>query len=142
VSYLLDTNVISEWVKSRPDPRVEQWLAGVDEDGVFLSVASFAEIRDGIERLPDGHRRRTLAAWLADDLPERFHRRILVIDERVAETWGVIMQRARRGGVTVGAMDGFFAATAAAHGLTLVTRNVRDFVALGISLLDPWRPPP
>jgi toxin FitB len=142
VTFLLDTNVISEWVKPRPNPHVVRWLADVDEDRVFMSVASFAEIRHGIERLSDGQRREPLTAWLADELPARFEGRVLAIDRRVAETWGVVLARGQRAGVVVGAMDGFFAATAEAHGLTLVTLNDRDFAKLGVPLLDPSSPPP
>jgi predicted nucleic acid-binding protein len=139
VSFLLDTNVMSEWVKSQPDQNVRAWLADVDEDRVYMSVASFAEIRHGIERLPLGHRRELLTSWLANELPSRFGDRIIGIDRRIADTWGIIMARGQRAGVTLGSMDVFFAATAAAHELTLVTRNVRDFTAVGIPLLNPWK---
>jgi hypothetical protein len=142
VSFLLDTNVVSEWVKPQPDRNVISWLADVDEDRVFISVMSFAEIRRGLELLPAGRRRERLAAWLAEELPARFEERILNIDQHVAETWGVVMVRGQKLGLTLGSMDAFFAATTEAHGLTLVTRNVKDFQALGISLLDPWHPRP
>lgn len=142
MNFLLGTDVISEWVKSQPDPHVTAWLAEADEDRTFLSVVSFAEIGAGIESLPDGRRRHRLAAWLAVELPSRFEGRILPIDRRIAETWAVLVAHARLAGVTLGAMDAFFAATAEVHGLTLVTRNVGDFAALGIPLLNPWQPPP
>jgi len=142
VNFLLDTNVISEWVKPQPNPNVVTWLAEVDEDRVFLSVASFAEIRHGIEMMPAGRRRERLRSWLADELSERFEGRILDIDRRVAEMWGLVMAHGQKAGVTFGSMDAFFAATAQAHGLTLVTRNVRDFAQAGIALFDPWTRPP
>jgi toxin FitB len=138
VSFLLDTNVMSEWVKPQPDPNVISWLAGVDEDRVFISVASFAEIRRGIELMPAGRRRARLGAWLGEELPVRFEDRILTIDQRVAEIWGLVMDRGQKTGLALGSMDAFFAATAEAHGLTLVTRNVRDFQQVGISILNPW----
>jgi predicted nucleic acid-binding protein len=138
VKFLLDTNVISEWLKPQPDAKVVAWLADIDEDRVFLSVMSFAEIRHGVERMPAGGRRQRLSSWLAEELPVRFEQRVLGIDQRIAETWGILMARGRRVGANLGTMDAFFAATAEAHGLTLVTRNLRDFGALGISLLDPW----
>lgn len=140
--FLLDTNVISEWVKPRPTPNVVTWLATIDEDRVFLSVASFGEIRRGIELMPSGRRRDRLTSWLADDLPARFDGRILGIDRRVAEAWGRLTARAQRAGSAMGTMDAFFAATAEAHGLALVTRNIRDFAALAIALFDPWRAAP
>jgi hypothetical protein len=119
---------------------VVSWLAEVDEDRVFISVISFAEVRHGIELLPVGRRRERLAHWLAEDLPERFEGRILAVDQHIAETWGVIMARGQKAGLTPGSMDTFVAATAAAHNLTLATRNVKDFQRLGISLFDPWQP--
>lgn len=138
MSYLLDTNVISEWVKPRPDARVVEWLSGVNEDEVFLSVITLGEIRLGVERLGAGARRSKLEQWLLQELPARFEGRLLEVDEAIANVWGVLLDRARRAGASLGAVDGFFAATAAVHGLTLVTRNTRDFRQLGISLLDPW----
>jgi predicted nucleic acid-binding protein len=140
VSFLLDTNVISEWVKPRPDPQVIAWLAETDEDRIFLSVISFAEIRMGVELLPAGQRRDRLAGWLADELPVRFEGRILPVDRTIAEAWGVVTIRARKAGVTVGSIDAFFAATSIARRLTLVTRNIEHFQALKIPLLDPWQP--
>jgi predicted nucleic acid-binding protein len=139
VTFLLDTSVISEWVKPRPDPGVVSWLAAVDEDRVFLSAISLAEIRRGIELLPEGRRRTRLADWLAGDLTARFEGRVLAVDRRVAEAWGVMMARGQRAGRRPSSIDAFFAATAAVHGLTLVTRNTSDFAALGIPLVDPWQ---
>ena len=139
MSFLLDTNVISEWVKPEPNPHVVEWLKEVAEDRVFLSVASIAEVRRGVELMPPGKRRDRLASWLTEDLPVRFDGRILDIDGRIAEAWGILMARGQKAGVNVGTLDAFFAATAEVHGLTLVTRNVRDFLKLGIRLLNPWR---
>ena len=140
MNFLLDTNVVSEWARPQPDRNVISWLAEVDEDRVFISVISFAEIRRGVEMLPAGRRRERLATWLAEELPMRFEERILDIDLQVAETWGVVMARGQKIGLTPGSMDAFVAATAEAHGLTLATRNVKDFQRLGISLVDPWQP--
>jgi predicted nucleic acid-binding protein len=140
VNFLLDTNVISEWVRPQPDRNVIAWTAGLDEDRAFISVISFAEIRRGIEMLPNGRKRERLAAWLAEDLPARFEQRVLDIDLRVAETWGTLLARGQKIGLTIGSMDAFIAATARAHGLTLATRNIKDFQRLGLSLLDPWQP--
>jgi hypothetical protein len=138
VSFLLDTNVISEWVKPAPNPQVVRWLAEVAEDQVFLSVASLAEIRQGIEQMPAGKRRDRLAAWLVEELPVRFEGRIFDIDRKIAETWGIVMARGRKAGTPIGVWDALFAATAEVHRLTLVTRNVQDFVKLDIPLLNPW----
>jgi len=140
MSFLLDTNVISEWVRPRPDTNVVAWLEEVDEEQVFLSVVSFAELRRGIELLPSGRRRDRLEDWVANDLRERFHGRVLDVDWQVADAWGRIMARGQLAGRRLGSMDGFFAATAEANQLALVTRNVRDFGGLGVPLHNPWEP--
>lgn len=138
MTYLLDTNVVSEWVRPRPDPNVVAWLADLDEDRVFLSVITLAELRHGIEILAQGRRRDHLLAWASDELPIRFEDRVLDIDRRVAEAWGGVMARARRAGVSLGTMDGFLAATAVVHDLAIVTRDVKDFERLDIALFNPW----
>ncbi len=139
MNYLLDTNVVSEWTKPRPDPGVVAWLAQADEDRLFVSVITLAELRHGIERLPPGARRGRLDTWLTDDLPSRFEARILPIDQPTADHWGKVMARGQGTGRPVGAMDAFIAATVERHGLTLVTRNVTDFEALGLQLFNPWQ---
>jgi len=138
VNLLLDTNVLSEVQRPTPAPKVLTWLDGVDEDRVFLSVASIAELTRGIALMDDGRRRAALAAWLDNDLPERFGDRILPIDYAVAPRWGDLMAQSRKSGVALSVMDGFFAATALAKELTLVTRNVKDFDSFGVPLLNPW----
>jgi len=138
VNLLLDTNVLSEVQRPAPSPRVLAWLDTIDEDRAFISVASIAELRRGIALLEDGRRRTALADWLARDLPARFADRVLPIDHAVTEHWGDLMAQSRRSGVALSVMDGFFAATALAHHLTLVTRNVKDFAAFGVPLLNPW----
>ncbi len=142
MNFLLDTNVISEWVKPQPDRNVVSWLAEVDEDRVFISVISFAEIRHGIELMPVSRRRERLAQWLIEDLPLRFEDRVLAVDRAVADSWGVVMARSQKAGLALGAMDAFVAAIAKTHGLILVTRNIKDFGHIGISSVDPWQPRP
>lgn len=138
MNLLLDTNVLSEVRRPAPDPKVLVWLDTVDEDRAFISVISIAELRRGIGLMEDGRRRTALAAWLAQDLPARFASRILPIDHVVAERWGDLMAQSRRSGVALSVIDAFFAATALANNLMLVTRNVKDFAAFGVPLLNPW----
>jgi toxin FitB len=138
VSFLLDTNVVSEWVKPRPDPSVVAWLATVDEDQVFISVVTLAELRYGIERMRPSIRRNRLARWLRDDLPFRFDGRVLSIDPIVADACAKVVARSEAAGRPMGAMDAFIAATAEAHGLTLVTRNGSDFEASIKAVINPW----
>jgi hypothetical protein len=139
MSFLLDTNVVSEWVKPAPSSQVAAWLNEVDEDQIFLSVASLAEIRRGVELMEPGRRRDRLIEWLTGALPARFEGRILDIDRRIADTWGALMARGRKAGLNLGSMDAFFAATVEVYRLTLVTRNVQHFRPLGIPVLDPWQ---
>jgi predicted nucleic acid-binding protein len=141
VNLLLDTNVLSEVQRPAPSPKVLSWLDTIDEDRTFISAASIAELRRGIALLEDGRRRAALAAWLARDLPERFAGRTLPIDHAVAERWGDLMAQSRRSGLALSVMDGFFAATALANNLMLVTRNVKDFAVFGVPLLNPWDNP-
>jgi len=138
LNYLLDTNVISEWMKPRPDPNVARWLAEADEDQIWLSVITFAEIRLGIEEMAAGRRRDALLTWLENDLPARFEGRIIGIGLAVAAAWGVIMARSRKAGRSLNGIDAFLAAIAQVRGLTLVTRNTKHFESLGLELLNPW----
>jgi predicted nucleic acid-binding protein len=138
VNYLLDTNVISEWQKPSPSPRVVDWLTEVDEDRVYLSVVTLAELRLGVDLMPEGRKKSRLDEWLRADLPLRFEERVLAIDVAVANAWGMIVARLRRTGRQIAPMDALLAATAQIHGLVLVTRNTPDFTDAGITLLNPW----
>lgn len=138
MNFLLDTNVISEWTKARPDAGVIHWLAETDEDRVFVSVVTLAELRYGVERLPASARRRRLDAWLSHDILQRFEARILPVDAAIADAWGAVVARRDAAGRPIGSIDAFMAATARHHDLALVTRNVTDFEGLGLRLIDPW----
>jgi predicted nucleic acid-binding protein len=137
-AFLLDTNVISELVKPKPDPNVTTWIDGTDEDLLFLSVLTLGEIRKGVVLLPRNARRAALEAWLSKDLPLRFFDRILSIDQEVADRWGHLSALMSARGIQVGVIDGLLAATAVQHNLTLATRNTRDVAATGVSLFNPW----
>jgi predicted nucleic acid-binding protein len=139
VSYLLDTNVVSECTKPRPNPGVIEWLSQVAEDDVFLSVVTFAELRHGIERLPAGRRRRRLDEWLRGELALRFEGRIVLIDGAIADEWGRLVVRQEARGRPIAAIDGLIAATAQVHALTLVTRNAADFQISVKAVLNPWK---
>lgn len=138
MSYLLDTNIISEGARPQADAGVMAWLDSIEEESLFLSVVTLAELRHGVERLATGRRRAALEAWLANELPARFDDRLLAIDPETADRWGRIVARCQAAGRPIGAMDAFIAATAERHGLTLATRNGGDFEASGVRLFDPW----
>lgn len=138
MSFLLDTNVLSEVRRQQPDPNVLAWLDQVDEDRTYLSVISIAEIRRGIGLLDDGRRKRALADWLEGELLDRFDGRILPVDVSAALAWGDLMAESKQRGFALAAMDGLIAALAVSRDLTLVTRNTKDFGGLKVQLLNPW----
>lgn len=136
--YLLDTNVISELVRPNPDSNVIEWVRAGDETCFYLSVLTFGEIRRGIERLPQGPRRERLRLWLEVDLTDRFKGRILDIDRRVAEIWGMIMARGAAASARLPTIDTLIAATAERHGMVVATRNLRDFAFAEVAAVSPW----
>jgi hypothetical protein len=138
VNFLLDTNVISEPMKARPNAGVLAWLGEVDEDCVFLSVVTITELRYGIERLATGKPRDRLDDWLRKDLGLRFEGRILPVDLGIADACGRLVARSESLGRPIEPRDAFIAATAEVHGLTLVTRNASDFEPTLKAIVTPW----
>ncbi len=138
MKYLLDTCLISELVKKEPNPAVVSWLDEEDEQKLFLSVLNLGEVQKGISKLPDGAKKDELQAWVALDLAERFAGRILEIDLETALCWGRLQGEAEQAGEKLPVMDSLIAATAAAHGLVVVTRNVRDMERCQARVFNPW----
>ncbi|HKG97020.1 MAG TPA: type II toxin-antitoxin system VapC family toxin [Pyrinomonadaceae bacterium] len=136
--FLLDTNVISELVKPRPEANVTAWIEGTDESLLHLSVLTFGEIRHGISVLSQSRRRVTLEAWLDKDLHARFEGRVLAIDDEVADRWGLLTAVARKSGIVLPVIDGLLAATALEHNLTLVTRDIGQIPTMGVAVFNPW----
>ena len=138
MSYLIDTNVISELVRPNPDVVVLDWFANTPDDALFLSALTLGEIRKGVERLTrseDAQRREKLRLWLEHDLRDWFGLRILPIGPEVADHWGRLLAQLGR---PVPAIDSLLAATALHHDLRLVTRNSRDFDYAGLEVINPW----
>ena len=136
MSYLLDTNVISELVRTSPSAKVVGWFDDIPDEALHLSVLSLGEIRRGVERLADGARKERLRLWLENDLPAWFGNRLLNVDAEVAERWGRLLAAVGR---PLPAVDSLLAATALHHELRLVTRNARDFADLpGLDVVNPW----
>jgi hypothetical protein len=142
MSYLIDTNVISELRRKQPDANVVAWFAVRPVQSLFLSVLTLGEIRKGIETLGnasvDPVRRQALADWLEVDLPTFFLGRVLSVDLPVSDRWGHLQAQARR---PLPAIDSLLAATALHHNLSLVTRNARDFAGFGLNVINPWHVP-
>ena len=135
MSYLIDTNVLSELRRKVPDAAVVHWFSQRPAGTLYLSVLTLGEIRKGIEALGDQPRRLVLLDWLETELPAFFSGRILPIDAAVADRWGRMVAMAGR---LLPAIDSLLAATAAHHGFILVTRNLRDVQGLGVQIIDPW----
>ncbi|GAB7024922.1 type II toxin-antitoxin system VapC family toxin [Geotalea toluenoxydans] len=138
MKFLLDTCLISELVKKEPNPAVVNWLDEQEEQSLFLSVLNLGELQKGISKLPDGPKKDELQAWVALDLVERFTGRILDIDLETALCWGGLQGMAEQKGERLPVMDSLIAATATAHGLVVVTRNVRDMERCGGRVCNPW----
>lgn len=138
MSYLLDTNIISEWVKPVPHPHVVAWLAQQSDAACFLSVITLSELQYGISRLDNGQRKTQLQHWLEHDLRARFASRILPVEEQAALRCGQFRALRQQQGAHLAMADGLIAASAAVHQLTLVTRNVKDFLHLPLTLINPF----
>ena len=134
MNFLLDTNIVSELRRPRAHAGLIEWFDAQSAGSLFLSIVTAGEIRQGIEQLRrrDPRQATLLDRWL-NGLAQFYEDRLLFVDGSVIDEWG--RMRARR---SVPVMDALIAATARVHGLTLVTRNVRDFAGLGVTLLNPF----
>jgi tRNA(fMet)-specific endonuclease VapC len=138
MKYLFDTCVISELVSKQPSARVVEWVDSLDPDDVYLSVLTIGEIIKGIEKLPNSRRKTELHTWLKEDLLARFQGKIIPIDTDVIVEWGILTAHVESAGKPMPAIDALIAATAKVNQLTLATRNVSDFDAAGMKVLNPW----
>lgn len=136
--FLLDTMVVSEAAKPRPNSGVVTWLGAQDPWDLAVSVLTFGEIQRGVERMAEGRRRTELSKWLAAALPGQFGERVLPVDLDVALAWGALTTESERMGRPLHVVDGLLLATARVHGLTLVTRNVNDFGRRGVPVHNPY----
>ncbi|MDQ6738541.1 MAG: type II toxin-antitoxin system VapC family toxin [Gemmatimonadota bacterium] len=137
--FLLDTNIVSELMKARPNRRVAAWVDTTPESLLYLSVLTIGEVRKGIDMMDaDDPRRAALQSWLDRDVRARFAGRILTLDDEFAERWGQIEAAARKHRVTFPTVDAQMAATALHHNLTFVTRNAVDVTSTGVATFNPW----
>lgn len=136
---VLDTNVVSEPLRSRPDPRVLAWLDRQAAETLFLTAVSLAELLAGVEKLPAGRRRKGLEMALADLVGALFGARILAFDEQAARGFARIAAGASSRGQAISLFDGQIAAITAAHGFSIATRDAAPFAAAEIPVIDPWR---
>jgi len=138
VTYLLDTCVISELVAKRPNPSVVTWIDTQLPTDLHLSVITIGEIAKGTSKLAPSRRKDSLTTWLNQTLPNRFGERILGIDTATMMLWGDMVGRLEKQGTPMPLLDSLIAAIAIQNSLRLVTRNIDDFAATGIVMLNPW----
>jgi toxin FitB len=136
--FLLDTNIVSELIRPKPDARVVSWIDSTDEALLFLSVLTLGEIRKGIIKVRDVGRRIPLETWFDSVLSVRFAGRILPIDQSVADRWGRLSGEAAARKEPLPVIDSLLAATALHYDMTLVTRNTKDAARTHVSLFNPW----
>jgi predicted nucleic acid-binding protein len=136
--FLLDTNIPSELMRLRPEPKVKSWIASRNISALFLSVVSIGELETGFTTMQDAARRARLEASLKRHLALLFPPRVLPVTQASAALWGRLDGMRQLSGRPLGAPDGMIAATALEHNLTVVTRNVKDFAGLGATIFNPW----
>jgi predicted nucleic acid-binding protein len=137
---LLDTNVVSEPMRQRPDRQVQDWLDDQAIETLYLSTISLAELLLGIESLPTGRRRRAPAAALGEQIASLFEGRIIPFDVTAAEAYVKVVTHVRRQGYEISVTDGQVAAVAASHNLKLASRDETPFRAAGLEVINPWTP--
>lgn len=138
MSWLLDTNVVSELYRKRPNPKVVAWIDAQPDGTLHISALTLGELQRGVVLLPDSPRRRSMFAWVQNELPRRFTGRILSVDDRTAFVWGNLVAAQSMKGRNLPVLDSLIAASAMAHQLTLATRNISDMKDLGLDLFNPW----
>jgi predicted nucleic acid-binding protein len=136
--WLLDTNILSELRRPKPEPRVVAFVGQQPLERLYVSEVTFAEIRFGIELLEDPARRAELQGWLMHKIRPMFERRVLPVSEDVMFKWRLLVETGRKAGHTFSQPDLIIAATALHHGLTVVTRDRDDYDRAGAAVLDPW----
>ncbi len=138
MNYLLDTCIVSEFTRRRPNGNVVQWVRATDEEKQFLSAITIGEVHRGLERLPESRRKDELITWANNDLIHRFGKRILPLDVDTMLMWASLVARLERSGHPIAMMDSLIAATASLHHLIVVTRNISDFLPCGVQVINPW----
>lgn len=136
--WLLDTNILSELRRARPEPGVVAFISAQPLDSLFVSAVTFAEIRFGIELIEDMHKRASLKDWLNLQLRPMFENRVLPVSEDIMFKWRLLVEEGRKSGHTFPQPDLIIAATALHHGLTIVSRDTGGFVKTGAMLVNPW----
>ena len=136
--WLLDTNVLSELRRPKPEPKVTAFIADQPLESLFISTVTLAEIRFGIELLPDASRRSELNDWLSVKVRPLFEQGVLEITEDIMLKWRLLVEEGRKVGHTFSQPDLIIAATAQHYGITVVTRDTADYAKARVAVLNPW----
>ena len=139
MAFLLDTNVVSETIRPRPDKTVLDWIEAQAPTDLFLAAQTIGELVRGARKVKEQARRERFKRWIEQDLARQFDGRVLPFDGRTAAVWGRLMGDGDRAGRPPAAADAQIAAVAIQHDLIIVTRNVKDFRNFDIQLFDPWQ---
>ena len=135
---VLDTNVISEPLRPAPENRVTEWINAQALETLYLSAITVAEVRCGLASLPAGKRRDRLQASLEKQVLPLFIGRVLPFDMSASQAYSELMAKARATGLAIATADGYIAATAAANGMMVATRDISPFKAAGLDVINPW----
>jgi predicted nucleic acid-binding protein len=139
VRWLLDTNVLSESVRAKPNSRVTGWIAAVPALETAISIVSLAELMDGAATMRDARRRERYSTWIETEIVVTFRDRVLPLTTGILIDWIALARGLRARGRTRDPADLLIAATARTHQLTVVTRNARHFIGTGVVVYDPWK---
>ena len=137
--WLLDTNILSELRRPKPEPKVLAFIAARSLDDLYVSTVTFAEIRFGIELVSDASKRAELNDWLAHEVRPMFEERVLSVTEDVMFKWRLLVEEGRKTGHTFSQPDLVIAATALLHGLTVVSRDASDYEKARVPVTNPWK---
>lgn len=135
MSYLLDTNIISEYTKPKPYQPLLNWMDNIPNDNLYISVLTIGEIRKGIQKISSSLQQEKLRKWLEHEIPNWFEDRILPIDQHIADKWGRLSAQMKK---PIPVIDSLLAATALHHDLILITRNSKDFNYPLLEIINPW----
>ena len=139
MNFLLDTCLLSELYRKRPNKNVANWVAGIEEHRLFVSVLSLGEIQKGVAKLNEGERKQKIQTWLDSDLQKRFANRIFPMDLEILLEWGRFCGECEKRWASLPVIDSLLAATAICRNLSVVTRNIGDFSRFPVKVFNPWQ---
>lgn len=138
MAFLLDTNIISEIRRPRPEPKMLAFIEEQPLESLYISAVTLAELRFGIELVDEPNRRKSLEEWITNRVRPMFENRVLPVTEDIMLKWRLLVESGRKSGHTFSQPDLIIAATAAHHGFRVVTRDTSDFEKTNVPVINPW----